>query len=886
MSSDSNSGRLTLRRGGARYWDRFADGWDRLRSSRAGGWAGALWRGLRSVWRRRWAKALVVLLASPFVILLILYLIFAPGLPSADTLLSYEPPLPSYVRDIDGDPAHSFARERRVELQYEEFPPHLINAFLAAEDRTFFRHGGIDYPGFAGAIFDFARKAGSGERARGGSTITQQVAKNLLLGDEYSVTRKIREFFLAWRIESVLEKEQILELYLNQIFLGRNAYGVQAAARAYFDKDVEELAIHEAAFLAILPQAPSQYSSERRAAFALQRRNWVLSEMERSAFITPAQRADAAARPLGLIRSGQARSLQNVGGYYMEEVRRQLVARYGQEAERGANGVYSGGLWIRSSYDPRMQRAAETALRDGLARYERGRGWRDSGLTIDIEGDWRSRLALADYGVGDPDWRSAVILSREPGAATIGFTDGSTGTLPASLAAMPRRGTGTPAFAALRPGMIVAVEREGAEAGDGTAWALRSIPEVSGGFVAEQVATGRVLAMQGGWAMSGGQSFNRATQAQRQPGSTFKPFVYAAALDNGMTPASIIVDGPFCVWQGGALGQKCFRNFSGGYAGPQTMRWGLEQSRNLMTVRAANQVGMDQVIRQAGRVGLRQPNGEPYPNFLAIALGAGDTTVLDITNAFAILANHGRELRPSLIDYVQDRRGRVILRADNRCRLMENCNAADWDGRPMPRPPLRARQVMDPMTAFQVVHMLTGVVERGTATILRDLERPLFGKTGTSTGPDNVWFIGGSADIVAGVYMGFDRPRSMGGYAQGGTIAAPIFRQFAREAFEGMPVVPFRAPAGIRMVRVDRRSGERVYGVWPPSDPRAGVIWEAFRPESEPRRNIRRDQEAAAAEAKATRPRPVRRRPVAPSAPSEPAPQESTDSLQSEDGIY
>jgi penicillin-binding protein 1A len=878
MSSDSNSGRVTLRRGGERFWDRFGDGWDRLRSSRIGGWAGAGWRGIRWALRPRWAKALVALLASPFVILLILYLIFAPGLPSADTLLSYEPPLPSYVRDIEGDPAHSFARERRVELQYEEFPPHLINAFLAAEDRTFFRHGGIDYPGFAGAIFDFARKAGSGERARGGSTITQQVAKNLLLGDEYSVTRKIREFFLAWRIESVLEKEQILELYLNQIFLGRNAYGVQAAARAYFDKDVEDLAIHEAAFLAILPQAPSQYSSERRAAFALQRRNWVLSEMERNAFITPAQRADAAARPLGLIRSGHARSLQNVGGYYMEEVRRQLVQQFGQEAERGANGIYSGGLWIRSSYSPLMQRAAETALRDGLARYERGRGWRESGLTIDVDGDWRARLALADYGVGDADWRSAVILSREPGAATIGFTDGSTGTLPASLAAMPRRGTGTPAFAALRRGLIVAVEREG----EGSTWALRSIPEISGGFVAEEVATGRVLAMQGGWAMSGGQSFNRATQAERQPGSTFKPFVYAAALQNGMTPASIIVDGPFCVYQGAALGQKCFRNFSGGYAGPQTMRWGLEQSRNLMTVRAANQVGMDQVVRIARRMGVVDEM-EPY---LANSLGAADTTVLRITNAFAMLANQGRELRPSLIDYIQDRRGRIVFRKDNRCRLMENCNATDWDGRPMPRPPLRARQLMDPMTAFQLVHMLTGVVERGTATILRDLGRPLFGKTGTSTGPTNVWFIGGSADIVAGVYMGFDQPRSMGGYAQGGTLAAPIFRQFAREAFEGMPVVPFRAPSGIRMVRVDRRSGQRVYGGWPPADPRAGMIWEAFRPDSEPRRTIRRDQEAAAAEAKATRPRPPRRRAPAPSARPEPAPQESTDALQSEDGIY
>jgi penicillin-binding protein 1A len=882
MSSDSNSGRITLRRGAGRALrlprlagGRLGGAWGRLRESRAGGWAAAAWRGFRRIIRPRWVKALAFLLASPFIVLLVLYIVFAPGLPSANTLLSYEPPLPSYVRDIEGEPIHSFARERRVELEYGEFPPHLINAFLAAEDRTFFRHGGIDYPGFVGAIFDFALKAGSGERARGGSTITQQVAKNLLLGDEYSVTRKIREFFLAWRIESVLEKEQILELYLNQIFLGRNAYGVQAAARAYFDKDVEDLDIHEAAYLAILPKAPSNYSPERNPERALERRNWVLSEMERNTFITPAQRARAQSQPLGTIGGGQARSLQNVGGYFMEEIRRQLVGRYGEEAERGPNGVYTGGLWIRSSYHPVMQAAAETALRDGLARYERGRGWRDSGLSIEIEGDWRSRLALADYGVGDPEWRSAVVLSRTSTGATIGLTDGSTGTLPASLAQMPRRGVGSPAFGALRPGMIVAVEREG------SAWALRSIPEISGGFVAEEVATGRVLAMQGGWALSGGQSFNRATQAQRQPGSTFKPFVYAAALQNGMSPASIIVDGPFCVYQGAALGQKCFRNFSGGYAGPQTMRWGLEQSRNLMTVRAANQVGMDEVVRIARRMGVVD-NMEPY---LANSLGAADTTVMRITNAFAMLANHGRELRPTLIDYVQDRHGRIVYRTDNRCRLMENCNAPDWDGRPMPRPPLRTRQLMDPMTAFQLVHMLTGVVERGTATSLRALERPLFGKTGTSTGPTNVWFIGGSADIVAGVYMGFDQPRPMGGYAQGGTLAAPIFRQFAQTAFKDMPVVPFRAPAGIRMVRIDRRSGQRVYGAWPPPDPRAAVIWEAFRPESEPRRTIRRDQAAATAEAKATRPRPARRR--APAAAPRPAePQENTDFLQREEGIY
>jgi penicillin-binding protein 1A len=815
----------------------------------------------RRAWQKRWVRWLAILAAIPIILYIILWALFARGLPSAETLLTYEPSLPTNVRGIDGAPVQTFARERRVVLAYEEYPQLLIDAFTSAEDRTFFEHGGIDYPGVVSALIANLRNDG---RPVGASTITQQVAKNLLLTNELSYTRKIKEAFLARRIEDVLDKQQILELYLNQIFLGRNAYGVQSAARAYFDKDVDQLALHEAAYLAVLPKAPSNYSPERFPERALGRRNWVLGEMERNNKITAAQRAEAQAQPLGTVR-GARNSVRNVGGYYMEEVRRQLAERYGETAKTSPNSVYSGGLWVRTSYDPVMQKAAETALRDGLTRYDRGKGWRDPGLSIDMSKDWRSQLAQADYGVGYPDWRAAVVLSRSAGAAEIGFADGTTGTLPSYAATMPKRGVGGAAFDFLRRGMIIAVKEEGG------VYALRSVPEVSGGFVAEQVATGRVLAMQGGFDVRGG-SFNRATQALRQPGSTFKPVVYSAALDNGMTPASIIVDGAFCVYQGAGLGQKCFRNFSGGNAGPQTMRWGLEQSRNLMTVRAANQTGMEKVTRLAKTLGV----GE-YPNYLAISLGAGDTTVMKMTNAFAILANNGKEVKPTLIDYVQDRHGKVIYRTDNRCRYMGNCNARDWDGRPMPRPPLRTKQLMDAMTAYQMVHILEGVIQRGTAQVLRDLGRPLFGKTGTSTGPTNVWFIGGSADVVAGVYMGFDQPRPMGGYAQGGTLAAPIFKQFAQAAFKDMPVVPFRAPAGIRMVRIDRRSGRKVFGAWPTAEPKAAVIWEAFKPESEPRRSIRRDEVSLTAAL------PKARRAAR---PKRAAAREDSDFLQREGGIY
>jgi penicillin-binding protein 1A len=482
---------------------------------------------------------------------------------------------------------------------------------------------------------------------------------------------------------------------------------------------------------------------------------------------------------------------------------------------------------------PKMQDAAAQALRDGLTRFDGGRGWSDLEKSIDLaKGDWSGQLDRAPVGVGYPDWRKAVVLSKSGGEARIGFTNGSTGTLPASAASMPKRGVGGAAFNFLTPGMIIIVK----ETSPGS-YALRSVPQVGGGMLVEEVRTGRVLAMQGGFDVVG-SSYNRATQALRQPGSAFKPIVYTTAMENGFTPATIIVDAPYCVWQGAGLGQKCFVNFDRRSAGPHTLRWGVEQSRNLMTVRTASETGMPKVIDTAKKLGVGD-----YPNYLSIALGAGDTTVLRLVNAYAILANQGRSVKPTTIDYVQDRHGKVIFRSDNRCAVMGNCNQPDWDGRAMPRPPSRTRQVVDAMAAFQMVHVMEGVIERGTATVLRDLDRPLFGKTGTTNGPTNVWFVGGTPDVVAGVYIGYDQPRPMGHAAQGGRIAAPIFKQWAQAALKDEPKVPFVAPAGIRWVRIDRASGKRVFGVFPTKeDPRSPVIWEAFQPQTEPRRTYRRSQ--------------------------------------------
>jgi penicillin-binding protein 1A len=785
------------------------------------------WRGIKA-WPR-WARISTYIFGGLFLAgiltVIAVYTIFARGLPDTSQLASYEPPLPTHVRAVDGTPFTTFARERRIFLDYERTPKILIGAFVSAEDKTFFTHPGIDLPGIFRAAITNIKSMGTDKRPVGASTITQQVAKNLLLTNEVSYVRKIREIILARRIEETFTKEKILELYLNQIFLGRSAYGVQAASFAYFNKPVDELTLAQTAFLAVLPKAPSNYnpaySEGRRRAVA--RRNWVLGQMAENGYITAAEAQAAMKEPL--VAVNRARLPQDrTGAFFIEDVRRELLERYGAE---GPNGVYTGGLWVRTTIDPKIQRAAEQALRDGLVRYDRPRGWRGATDEIKLGEGWAGRLRAVDLPVGYDDWRASVVLEKSGNEITLGFEDGTRGRLPEENARLPVRGVGVPAFQRLSPGDVIAVKRV-----QGDEYTLRQIPEVGGGMVVMEVKTGRVLAMVGGFDRRRSQ-FNRASQALRQPGSAIKPFVYAAALDNGYTPASIVVDAPYCVFQSRALGEKCFRNFSGSSAGPRTLRWGLEQSRNLMTVRLAYNTGMANVVKTIKEMGIAdlQP-------VLAMSLGAGETTVLRLVNAYAMMANGGKRQSPVLIDLIQDRHGRAIYRADKRDCSM--CNAPAWNGEAMPTPADVRPQAMDPKTAYQIIHMLEGVVLRGTAVAIRELDRPLFGKTGTTNGPTNVWFVGGTPDIVAGLYMGFDQPRPMGGYAQGGTLAAPVFRQFAKEVLADADKRPFKIPPGIRMVRVDRRTGKRVFDTWPDSEGyKPDVIWEAFKPESEPRRLAR-----------------------------------------------
>ena len=780
--------------------------------------ASGFFSAMRENWRtKRWFRRMGYLLGAFLAIFLVVWLLVLRNLPSADKLLTYQPPLPSMVRAVDGSIVYSYARERRVQLRFVDFPKPMINAFLAAEDKTFWSHGGVDYTGLAGAVADYVAKIGSGARARGGSTITQQVAKNILIGNEYSIGRKLKEMVLARRIESVLSKQQILELYLNEIPLGRQSFGVQAAARAYFGKDVGDLQLHEAAFLAILPKAPETYGRAKNAALAIERRNWVLDQMVKNDWATEAEAAAAKAQPLGIV-AHRVDSYDPSVGYYVEEVRRRLMEKYGESADDGPNSVYSGGLWVRTSLDPQMQKVSQEALRAGLLRYAAGKGWAGpvEHVKLDPNG-WRSQLALAGKSINYLDWRVGIVLRRDGASGEIGFPDGTRGAL-----------TGMPD--ALREGDLIAAAPVGRNV-----FAVRNIPEVSGGMVVESPYDGRVLALQGGFDAGLG-SFNRATQALRQPGSTIKPFVYATGLVFGMTPASMILDGTFCVYQGARYGQKCFSNFGGaGGSGNHTMRWGLEQSRNLMTVRIASDAGMENVVRTIDRVGIGK-----YDPYLSVALGAGDTTVLQMVNAYSALANHGVQYPATLIDYVQARDGKVIWRADTR--RCNACNMAQWDGKPMPRLTPRGKQVMDARTAYQTVHMLEGVVTRGTATVLADLKLPIFGKTGTTSGPTNVWFVGGSQRYIAGVYLGYDQPRSLGGYAQGGRVAAPIVKQFIQATLPRWSRLPATAPADVHMVKIDRVTGKRAFAGMPGDDPKSSLIWEAFKADTEPKRSTQLDE--------------------------------------------
>ncbi|MBV9347536.1 MAG: penicillin-binding protein 1A [Pseudolabrys sp.] len=751
---------------------------------------------------------------------------FSKDLPDYSQLQDYEPPVTTRVHAADGALVAEYARERRLYIPIQAVPKLVINAFLAAEDKNFYDHGGLDFGGIIRAGLNYAQNFGSNRRPQGASTVTQQVAKNFLLSNEVSLNRKVKEALLALKIERTYSKDKILELYLNEIYLGLGAYGIASASLAYFDKSVHELAPAEAAYLAALPKAPNNYHPFRQRERAIERRNWVIDQMVSTGVLKAADADRAKRSPLAVTTRPTGTHLV-AAEYFAEEVRREIFERYGEKK------LYEGGLSVRTTLDPKLQAAARKALVEGLVRYDENGGWRGAVTQIDISGDWGVKLAEVKALNDVQPWRLAVVLETGDQAARIGLQPGrepggaisnerAVGIVPienVKWAKIERR-VPSKVSQVLNPGDVVYVE-PGKVQGQ---FRLHQIPEVSGAIVAMDPWTGRVLAMVGGFSYDQSQ-FNRATQALRQPGSSFKPFVYAAALDNGYTPSTLVVDGPVEIDQGPGVGIWRPENYDAGkYLGPSTLRTGIELSKNTMTVRLAQDVGMPLIAEYAKRFGVY----DELPPYLSFSLGAGETTLLRMVAAYSMFDNGGRRVKPTLVDRIQDRYGHTVYRHDEReCR---GCEAPKWANQTEPTLVDRREQVIDPMTAYQITSMMEGVVQRGTATVVKEVGKPVAGKTGTTNEEKDAWFVGFTPDIAVGVYIGYDKPRhlSFPGGGTGGHLAAPVVKEFLKVALEGKPASPFRVPPGIKLIRVDARAGVRAG----PGTERA--ILEAFKPGTAP----------------------------------------------------
>ena len=754
------------------------------------------------------ALAVLALLAGVFYVYTV-----TRDLPSVEALKNYSPPVTTRVYAGNGTVLGEYARESRIFVPASFIPKLVAQAFTSAEDRNFYNHPGIDPSGIVRAAVKDVGLVLEGRRPQGASTITQQVARNFLLNSDVKFSRKIREAILAIRIDATYPKAKVLELYLNEIYLGEHSYGVGAAALNYFGKSLDDLDIAEVAFLAALPKGPANYDPRFNHAAAVDRRNWVIGQMAENNYITDAQAAAAKAEPL----VAQMRALGSQAAdvdYYVEEVRRQLYGKYGEKA------LYDGGLQVRASLDTRLQNYAVSALRSGLVRYDRRHGWRGAKTHIDANGDWRAQLIKLPNQSGIDAWKLAVALGYDQKAIKVGFADGTTGVVPydgykwarrelknASVGAAPQK----PEEVA-KSGDALYVEPEG-KPGE---YGLRQVPEINGAIVAMDPHTGRVLALSGGFSYASSQ-FDRAMQAMRQPGSSFKPFVYAAALDNGYTPVSKVLDAPFVMDMGPGQGLWQPDNFEHDFLGDTTLRRGLELSRNVMTVRLAYTMGMDKVVPYPIRFGVY----DKLPPLLANALGAYETTLLRLVTGYSEFVNGGKKIQPSLIDRIQDRNGKTIWRHD--ARNCEGCDDGGWRGQQEPLLADPREQVIDPRTAYQIVSILEGVVQRGTGVSVRAVGKPLAGKTGTSSEARDTWFIGFSPDLAAGVFVGFDNPRTLGGREQGATAAAPIFRDFMKGALADAPPTPFRVAPGIEEIPIDWKSGVPV----PPGTP--GAITEAFK---------------------------------------------------------
>jgi penicillin-binding protein 1A len=711
-------------------------------------------------------------------------------MPDASELVDYRPPTATRVYAWDGTLIGEFSQERRIFVPYDQIPPQVTHAFLAAEDHNFFEHGGVDPVGMARAMGKNVLNMAQGRRLEGGSTITQQVAKNVLLTNEATFGRKFKEAILAQRIEQTLTKPNILELYLNEIWLGYRSYGVGAAAYNYFGKPLAELDLAECAYLASLPKGPDNYHPIRNKVAAMRRRNWVLGQMAELGWANRAA-AEAAMKEDLVVQAAPSRARYHDADYFVEEVRERALLTLGPKLTQG-------GYYMRTTLDPRLQTAAREALMRGLETYDHRHGWRGAWGHVEETEGWQ-KAALAKSPPSERrGWRAALVVLAEGGAVRVSPVGGAPeGELDSADVAWARAGKG------LNTHDLIFVEPTAPGR-----YGLRQVPIVNGALVAIEPRSGRTLAMVGGYSFSL-SNFNRATQAMRQPGSSFKPFVYATALENGYTPASTVVDGPISL-PGAQPGQMWTpENYHKGYLGSQPLRRGLELSLNTMTVRLAQGTGMPKIVDMAKRAGVVD-NMEPV---LAMALGAGETTPFRLTAAYSAFVNGGRRVNPHLIEVVEDSDGHPVLNADQR--PCPRCGAA-FDGQESPRLPETGAQVMDPITAYQITTMLEGVVQRGTAYQAHILGRPVGGKTGTTNDFRSAWFVGFTPDIVVGVFVGFDDNRSLGQNETGAVDSVPIFIDFMQTVLKDTPEHDFAEPKDVKWGMVNG-------------------IREAFRPGTEPR---------------------------------------------------
>lgn len=753
--------------------------------------------------------------------------IYGQDLPSHDALQRYRPEMISRIYSSEGRIIDEFARERRLYAPADEIPGLVKQAFISAEDKNFYTHAGYDVRGIGVAIFEAIRTRG--QTLRGASTIPQQVAKNMFLSGDRKIERKVKEVILASRLVDSMSKDKILEIYLNEIFLGQNSYGVAAAAQTYFNKPLDQIDAAEAAVLASMPKAPSDYHPVRQHDRLLERRNYVLGEMHQNGYLDDAEYQEAVAEPIRSVQGGDYpafRSTLPPRDYFTDEIRRQLSDDFGEEE------FFTGGYAIRATIDPEMQQVASRALRHRLEWFDRNLGqWRGTGKTLpedvlDDEAAWRDALhgerVPRDIDLGHK-WLPAVVLDVADQSLTLGIE---------GVASDDPRGNSVPRsdihwlrgdfFDNFEVGDVILV-REVTRDSDGSFvnWSVRQVPEVEGAFMAMDVNNGRVIAMQGGFSYQH-SVFNRATQAQRQPGSSFKPFVYASALDSGYSPATIVVDAPIEINTPDGVWRP--KNSSNKYYGPTPLRTGIEQSRNLMTIRLAQEVGMDVVAGYAERFGVYDDMG-PY---LANALGSEETTLFKMVSAYAMFANGGERVEPTLVDRVQDRNGQTIYTHDER--ICTDCYDANLPAGESPIIVSNRDRVMNAITAYQLTSMMQGVVQRGTASSVVNLPVPTAGKTGTTNDSRDVWFVGFTSNIVAGCYMGFDRPRGLGRGSYGGSMCAPVFNEFMKVATAKYGGGPFKVPPGGRFIKIDRYTGERL------ADDASGenVVAEYFREGEEP----------------------------------------------------